>query len=182
MSGIVVSLHCAPRSHAPMIALPVAHLVPGKGIEGDRYYTSPKQPRPGVKTPYEVTLAEQEALDALNASLPGGVTEAGGRRNIVIRSCSLSTLAGRLFRIGEVLLCGAELREAPCDSSDHTTHRVCNGLHQQWLGASILTEGYIAPGDALEYVPFALEDLQGAYAPSLLIQSLLNTAPRSLQK
>src|SRR5215472_13675578 len=141
MSGIVVSLYCAPRAHAPMISLPVAHLVPGKGIEGDRYYTSSKLPQPGTKTPYEVTLVEQEALEALGALQPGLVTEPSGRRNIVIRSCSLSTLAGRLFRIGEVLLCGAALREAPCNSPDHAEHRVCNGLHQQWLGASILTEG-----------------------------------------
>jgi hypothetical protein len=52
MSGIVVSLHIAPEVHAPMIFLPVAHLVPGKGIEGDRYYTHPKRPQPGAKTPY----------------------------------------------------------------------------------------------------------------------------------
>jgi MOSC domain-containing protein YiiM len=100
-----------------MITLPVAHLVPGKGIEGDRFYAHPKLPQPGAKTPYEVTLVEQEALEALNALQPGMVAaEPSGRRNIVIRSCSLQTLAGRLFRIGEVLFCGATLREAPCDS------------------------------------------------------------------
>lgn len=103
MSGIVVSLHRAPRSHAPMIALPVAHLVPGKGIEGDRYFTQPKHPQLGTKTPYEVTLVEQEALEALRALRPETVTEASGRRNIVVRDCPLPMLANCLFRIGEVL-------------------------------------------------------------------------------
>ncbi len=76
-----------------MISLPVAHLVPGKGIEGDRYYTRPKLPLLGAKTPYEVTLVEQEALEALNALQPGIVTEPSGRRNIVIRACPLHTLS-----------------------------------------------------------------------------------------
>jgi MOSC domain-containing protein YiiM len=177
MSGFVVSLYTAPQAHVPMIALPVAHLVPGKGIEGDRYYIHPKHPQPGTKIPYEVTLVEQEALEALSAKDPGTVKDPGGRRNIVIRSCSLQTLAGCLFRIGEVVLRGATLREAPCDSSDHGQHSVCDGLHYHWLGASILTEGWIAPGDCIETVSFALEDLQNGQASVLPIQS-----PISLEK
>lgn len=156
MSGIVVSLHIAPQAHVPMLTLPVAHLVPGKGIEGDRYFHShmhPQLPQPGAKTPYEVTLVEQEALDELNALQPGTVTEAGGRRNIVIRACSLQTLAGCLFRVGDVLLRGATLRDAACDSPNHAQHSICGGLHYHWLGASILTEGIIAPGDRIEKVP-----------------------------
>lgn len=173
MSGIVVSLHIAPQAHVPMITLPVAHLVPGKGIEGDRYYTRPALPQPGAKMPYEVTLVEQEALEALNDLQPGIVREPGGRRNIAIRSCSLQTLAGCLFRIGEVLLCGAALRDAPCDSPEHAQHSVCGGLHYHWLGASILTEGFITPGDRIEKVPYAIEDLQREQISSLLIQSVL---------
>ncbi|MBO0790821.1 MAG: hypothetical protein J2P36_07720 [Ktedonobacteraceae bacterium] len=162
MSGIVVSLYRATHAHAPMITLPVAHLVPGKGIEGDRFDTSPKVSQSGAKTPYEVTLVEQDALEALHTLQPATATEPSGRRNMVIRSCSLQTLAGNLFRIGEVLLCGAALRDAPCDSSEHAQHCICGGLHYHWLGASILTEGFIAPGDRIEHVPFTLEDFQRA--------------------
>ncbi len=35
MEGVIVSLHISPRAHAPMKALLTAHLVPGRGIEGD---------------------------------------------------------------------------------------------------------------------------------------------------
>lgn len=170
MSGIVVSLHTAPQAHAPMISLPVAHLVPGKGIEGDRYYAHPRIP--GAKTPYEVTLVEQEALEALNALLPGTVKEPCGRRNIVIRECALQTLARRLFRIGDVLLCGAALREASCDSPEQEQHSICGGLHYHWLGAAILTEGHIVAGDRIESVPFSLEDLQREQASSLLARAI----------
>lgn len=173
MSGIVVSLHIASQAHVPMISLPVAHLVPGKGIEGDRYYTHQKPPQPGAKTPYEVTLVEQEALEALSALQPETTMEPGGRRNIVIRSCSLHTLAGCLFRIGAVLLCGAALRDAPCDSPNHAQHSVCGGLHYHWLGASILTEGFISPGDHVEKVPYTIEDFQREQVSSPLIRSVL---------
>ncbi len=161
MPGIVVSLHSAPQAHASMIFLPVAHLVPGKGIEGDRFYTHPRLPQPGAKTPYEVTLVEQEALEALHALQPGTWTEPGGRRNIIIRSCPLHTLAGCLFRIGEVLLQGAALRDAPCDYPEHTQHSICEGLHHQWLGASILTEGPVYPGDPIENVSFRRTNSSG---------------------
>jgi hypothetical protein len=156
-----------------MIFLPVAHLVPGKGIEGDRFYTHSKLPQLGAKTPYEVTLVEQEALEALNVLQPGAVAEPSGRRNIVIRSCSLHTLANCLFRIGKVLCCGAALREAACDSPGHAQHSICGGLHHQWLGASILTEGFVSAGDPIEKVPFTLEDFQGEQLSSQLIQSIL---------
>jgi hypothetical protein len=169
MSGIVVSLHSAPHAHAPMIFLPVAHLVPGKGIEGDRYYTRPKLPQPGTKIPYEVTLVEQEALEALNAWRPKAVVESSGRRNIVIRACSLHTLANSVFRIGEVLCYGAALRDAPCDSPEHAQHSICGELHHQWLGASILTEGFISPGDRIEKVSCTLEDFQREHASARLM-------------
>jgi MOSC domain-containing protein YiiM len=157
MVGIVVALYIAPQTHAPMIALPVAHLVPGKGIEGDRYYTNPKLPRSGGKVPYEITLVEQEALDAFHATQPEITPDPSGRRNLIIRACSVQSLAGCIFRIGEVVLRGAALREFSCDSSAHTQHTVCNALHQQWLGACILTEGRIYPGDQVETLSTVFE-------------------------
>jgi len=167
MSGIVASLHSAPQAHAPMISLTVAHVMPGKGIEGDRYSAYPRLPHLSANMPYEVTLVEQEALEALKALQPDTWMEPGGRRNIVIHSCSLQTLAGCLFRIGEVLFYGAALRDAPCDSSEHTQHSICGGLHHQWLGASILTEGFIYPGDCIENVSFTLEDFRREQASFL---------------
>lgn len=140
-----------------MIALPVAHLVPGKGIEGDRYFSRSELPQSGEKTPYKVTFIEQEALEAFYASQAETVPEPGGRRNVVIRSCFLQSLVGCAFRIGEVVFRAAALHAFPYASSAPTQHRICNGLHHQWLGACILTEGYIRPGDQLEPFPLASE-------------------------
>lgn len=38
MEGVVVSLHIARAAGAPMLTLASAHLVLGRGIEGDRFY------------------------------------------------------------------------------------------------------------------------------------------------
>ena len=38
MVGFVVSLYIAPSAHAPMNLVTTAHLVPVRGIEGDRFY------------------------------------------------------------------------------------------------------------------------------------------------
>ncbi len=177
MSAIVVSLHSAPHKHAPMTLLSVAHLVPGKGIEGDRYFAR-RLPQSDAKTHYEVTLVELEALEALHTLRPETATEPSGRRNIVVRACPLQTLAGSLFYVGEVLLYGAALRDAPCDSPEHTQHSVCDRLHQQWLGASILTEGFVSPGDRIEKLALTIEDFQRErLLPPLIRPTMLPEQP-----
>src|SRR2546428_13595338 len=75
--GSVVSLHIAPRATAPMESLQAVRAVPGRGLEGDRYFLgtglySPKASHGGR----EVTLVEAEAV----AALFDGVQNAGGHR------------------------------------------------------------------------------------------------------
>ena len=38
MDGCVVALYIARAAGAPMLSLPTAHVVPGRGIVGDRFY------------------------------------------------------------------------------------------------------------------------------------------------
>jgi hypothetical protein len=66
--GTVVSIHIASAAMAPMQSLPEVRAVPGKGFEGDRYFTSSgtfgKPPGPD----YEATFIESEAIEALPAA------------------------------------------------------------------------------------------------------------------
>ncbi len=41
MEGFIVSIHIASAPGAPMTAITSAHVVPGRGIEGDRFYALP---------------------------------------------------------------------------------------------------------------------------------------------
>lgn len=144
MKGTIVALFIARIPGAPMVSLSAAHLVPGKGIEGDRFYGTGSASDEGT---YEVTLVEQEALDALWSRQPS--TEPGSaRRNIVVRGCSLAALAGQTFQIGEVTLRGLACHDG-CFSPDLTQADVCASLYGADLGARILTEGVIAVGDLL---------------------------------
>lgn len=144
MKGTIVALFIAHAPGAPMVSLRAAHLVPGKGIEGDRFYGASSASDEGT---YEVTLVEQEALDALGSCQPS--TEPGSaRRNIVVRGCSLAALAGQAFQIGEVTLRGLA-RHDGCFSPEQTQADACASLYGADLGAQILTEGVIAVGDLL---------------------------------
>jgi MOSC domain-containing protein YiiM len=133
-----------------MVAVSEARAVPGRGLEGDRYFNQAGtfwKPQPD----YELTLIEIEALEGLQREF-GVELEAGdGRRNVVTRGVSLNDLVGQEFQVGEVRLRGIRLCE-PCSHLAKLSHRaVLRGLvHRGGLRAQILTEGKIHVGDAVE--------------------------------
>ncbi len=150
MEGAIVSLRIAPTAHAPMRGLSTAHLVPGRGIEGDRFYVMhEKQSSQGRET-CDVTLVEEEAIDALRKANPKLDAGASARRNIVVRGCALRQLVGRTFCIGEVTLCGLAPHAASCDSSERSQQTACAAVQPGELRAQILTEGIIRVGDHLQ--------------------------------
>src|SRR5215510_2522684 len=75
--GRVVSLHLARQAAAPMESVPEVRAVPGRGLEGDRYYLGTgfysKKASPGGR---EVTLIEVESVEALD----GGLKNSDGDR------------------------------------------------------------------------------------------------------
>ena len=165
IKGSVVSLHISPSAHVPMTALAVAHLVPGRGIEGDRFYL-----RRGLgdaaydRFTCDVTLIEEETIEAMKKQEPPVDSGDSARRNIVVRNCSLAQLIGQTFRIGNVTLCGLAPRSSDVvvskseeqhestllDNTDQA--RYCLVLPRPDLRANILTEGTISLGDTIEVV------------------------------
>ena len=157
--GNVVSIHVAPEASAPMKAVTEARAVPGRGLEGDRYFAGTgfysKTTSHGGR---EVTLVEIEAVDALF----GGVLNAEGerlgiklapadtRRNIATSGVPLNHLVDREFWVGAVLMRGTRLCE-PCKHLDELTQRgVMSGLiHRGGLRATMLNEGIIRVGDVV---------------------------------
>jgi MOSC domain-containing protein YiiM len=101
-----------------MEELKEAQLVPGRGIEGDRYYKGigTYSPKPGAR---EVTLIEIEVLEALARNDPPIQSEPiilspiDHRRNLTTRGVPLSHLVGKRFRVGETVLRGGRLN-FPC--------------------------------------------------------------------
>jgi len=151
MEGIVVALYIAPMAHAPMNQVAAAHLVPGRGIEGDRFFDHREDEVANGDVIYDVTLVEQDALQRLLEEKV--LTDPGdsARRNVVVQGCALKELTGRTFRIGEVILQGLK-RHDSCFSENIDQSDACNMLSSSDLGARILTEGIISIGDKIQEV------------------------------
>jgi len=157
--GSVVSIHIAREASAPMEPITEVRAVPGRGLEGDRYFhgRGTYSPRPSV-VGREVTLIESESVEALF----GGILNADGqtlgiklpageaRRNVVTVGAPLNHLVDREFWVGEVLLRGTRLCE-PCKHLEDLTQKgVLSGLiHRGGLRARILNEGTIHVGDVI---------------------------------
>jgi MOSC domain-containing protein YiiM len=149
--GTVVSIYVSERAEAPMKAVAEARAVPGRGLEGDRYFakSGTYSDRPG--TGRELTLVEAEALEALERDYDVKLQPGESRRNITTRGVALNHLVGREFRVGEATVRGVRLCE-PCAHLQRLVgqEKVLPGLvHRGGLRCEILTEGVIRTGDPL---------------------------------
>lgn len=144
--GRVISINIAPRAEAPMESVEQARAVPGKGLEGDRYFVRQGtfyKPQPDR----ELTLIEAEAIEAMKRELDVDYGLADSRRNVVTRGVPLNHLVGKEFMVGDVKVRGLKLCE-PCSHLQRLSHeKVLPGLvHRGGLRAQILTEGIIRVG------------------------------------
>ena len=157
--GTLLHIHIASDASYEMEELAEARCVAGRGIEGDRYFngTGTYSPKPDVR---EITLIEQEALDALARNDPplqnGPLQLAPGdhRRNLTVRGVPLNHLVGRRFRVGEVILRGGRLN-FPCKYLEEIL-----GLpvylplyNRSGLNCGIERGGIVRAGDAIELLP-----------------------------
>jgi MOSC domain-containing protein YiiM len=150
-AGSVVSIHLARAEGAATLAVPEVRAVVGAGLEGDRYF----QPAAGGGPERDVTLIQQEALEAV--AREHGIVLAPGehRRNVVTAGVPLNDLIGQEFQVGQVRLRGLELSE-PCRYLEELTGRpgLLRALvHRGGLGARILGGGVIRVGDPVVPAP-----------------------------
>jgi MOSC domain-containing protein YiiM len=147
----IVEILTAASPVSPAQSQASVRAVPGRGLEGDRYFggTGTFSPHP-QRPDFEVTLIQREHVEAF-ASLCGvSFTSREARRNLVTVGVDLNALVGREFRIGSVLVRGIRLCE-PCNYlAKQTSPAVLRGLlHKGGLRAQILSEGVIRVGDQL---------------------------------
>ena len=144
--GKVVSINITPIAESAMQSVNEVRAIPGRGLEGDRYFDIEKpEPR------RELTLVEVEAIEALRSEFSIDFGLDGTRRNIVTRGVPLNHLVGKEFWIGEVKARGLQLCE-PCATLQRLSHpKVLPGLiHRGGLRAQILTEGTIRIGQPVK--------------------------------
>jgi MOSC domain-containing protein YiiM len=121
-----------------------ATVVPGRGLEGDRYFKGEGTFSEDPGTGRALTLVEAEVLDDV------GLEWAAARRNVVTRGVGLNDLVGKRFRIGAVECLGQRL----CEPCSHLQRLTEDGMLRALAGrgglrADVLSGGEIAVGDAL---------------------------------
>jgi MOSC domain-containing protein YiiM len=148
--GTLISINISPAAEAKMQSVDEVRAVPGRGLEGDRYFAgsgSFSKPQPDR----ELTLIEAEAIEALRAEFQVEYDLGASRRNLVTRGVPLNHLVGKEFWIGEIKARGLRLCE-PCAHLQRLSHpKVLPGLvHRGGLRAQILTEGTIRVGQTIK--------------------------------
>lgn len=152
-AGSVVAIYTTPEASAPMQPHDAARAVAGRGIEGDRYFNNGGfySGTPGPLR--EISLIEEESLEALARDHGMTVEPGETRRNIVTRGVPLNHLVGREFRLGSATIRGVKLCE-PCAHLVALTGKrgyLANLIHRGGLHAEIIGDGEIRIGD--EIVP-----------------------------
>ncbi|WP_111656045.1 MOSC domain-containing protein [Isoalcanivorax indicus] len=146
--SVVTAIFTAAVSRAPVSEQPAVQVRAGGGIVGDRNYRRNNQPA------NQITLIEQEAIDAFNQAHRLAVPASALRRNLLTRGVDLNALEGREFTVGTLRLRGIELCE-PCavigkllQQPDLSPTQVIQALMGRGgLRAEILDTGVIRVGD-----------------------------------
>jgi len=171
MTTQVLGIFIARRRDAAVEALDKARLLPGQGIEGDRYFRARQQSlfageaRSHSQEAFhsqgafnnlrkeDLTLISADELDAWNAACGLQIPYGEFRRNVITRNIDLNALVGKRFRIGSVECVGIELCE-PCSKLARLVSRqvLPNLVHRAGLRAAIVSEGIMVPGDSLQLI------------------------------
>src|SRR5687767_2233838 len=97
----VVQILIAASPTAAMESPRAVRAFPGRGLEGDRYFTGVGTFSPPERKPnHELTFIESETIAAFHAESGLPFTAAHARRNVVTVGVRLNDLVGREFTIG----------------------------------------------------------------------------------
>jgi MOSC domain-containing protein YiiM len=141
MPGRVEAIRIAPEHEE--LPEPVDSIeVTDEGLTGDRYFGRG-----------DITLIEQEALDAFREETGIDLTHAEIRRQVLTTGVRLNDLLNKRFRVGGVEAVGVEWCE-PCNHIQGLTYPgVLKGMvHRAGLRADIVQAGTIAVGDEVDEV------------------------------
>lgn len=123
-----------------------AHVVPGAGLVGNRYFHAAGDAPPGRA----LTLIAAEALEAFEQETGISLTAAESRRNVLTRGVDVNGLVGRRFTVGSVECVGIELCEPCLHLQGLTKPGVLDGMvHRAGLNADVVSDGEIAVGDVV---------------------------------
>ena len=148
--GILEAIHVAAGASQPMRALTQATLVAGVGIPGDRYAEKCGTYSARHHIDRQVTLIEQETLEALTRDHGVGLAPHEHRRNLTTRGVALNHLVGRYFAVGECVLYGGRLN-VPCRYLEELLNKKVFKplINRSGLNARVIVGGTLRVGDVI---------------------------------
>ena len=149
--GRVESLHIVAEKSLPMETLETVRAIPGVGLEGDRYATGRGTYSEFPEDGRQITLFEQESLEAIRRDFSITLEPHQTRRNIITQDVPLNHLVGQKLLVGDVLLEGTRLN-APCQYFEDLLgiKSLFKALiHRSGLNCRILTGGECRVGDII---------------------------------
>ena len=149
--GQVEAIWIAPVRRQPLVPVTTIRAVPGRGLEGDRYFLGRGSLSRWPGAARAVSLIEHEALDAVLREHGIDLRDGRSRRNVETSGVVLADLKGRRFRLGTALLRGV-LACQPCGYLERLTAvgALAALKGRGGLRAEVLEEGIFAVGDTLE--------------------------------
>ena len=106
---VVCALYTTEAKDLPMVSVDEVSAVAGRGLVGDRYYNKTGFYSNIVGWGAQVTLIQDEAIQAVNVGHSTAFTGSMLRRNIVTRNIKLDLLIGKTFSCGTAILRGTKL-------------------------------------------------------------------------
>lgn len=148
--GSLIGIYTAAAKAEKLVPANEANVVAGRGIEGDRYFAAQGTFSKPDNPSNEVTLIEEEAIEALARDYSTTLRPEESRRNLLTRGTALNHLVGKDFKIGEATLHGIRLCE-PCGHLEKLTAKALEaGLkHRGGLRARVVEGGTIRVGDVI---------------------------------
>ncbi|MGH2616966.1 MAG: MOSC domain-containing protein [Thermomicrobiales bacterium] len=149
--GSVVAVFVASGAGEPMNEVGEADAIAGLGLAGDRYAKGQGFYSWFAGPLREVSLIEEEVLEALKRDHQLNLPPGAHRRNIVTRGVPLGHLIGHEFRVGDAIFRGVEISE-PCGHLvDVTgiTGILSPLIHRGGLHAAVVSGGYMRVGDTV---------------------------------
>lgn len=156
--GTVEHIFTAPDAGVEMTERSEVEAVAGGGLREDRYFREIEtgtfvdweadEERPNG---YDLTLIEQEAIDAIEREAGIELGPGEHRRNVVTRDAALNHLVDEPFRVGDAVCRGDRLCE-PCGYLQRVTgEEVVDALaHRGGLRVDVIESGMIRAGDEIE--------------------------------
>jgi MOSC domain-containing protein YiiM len=150
MTGKVINILITNQGQTTLDSVTSAEFIPGKGIKGDRYYlgNGTFSEKLGGLPDCEVTLIENEEIEAFNKATGFNYSSKDFRRNLVTEGVDLNSLVGEFFSIGEVQLKGIRLCEPCAHLASILGYEVIEHMiHKAGIRAQVIKKGNIHVAD-----------------------------------